>query len=205
MLTKTKKTGFTLVETLVALTIFSLALAALLTFFFQGLRFQTFATEQQQQVEYARRSAQTMVKELRDAAPGDDGSYILNRAEDQEIIFFSNIDGDAAIERVRYFLDGTIFKKGVVEPSGIPIVYDPATESITTIAEYVRNGATPIFVYYNGDYPGDMIHNPLPTPTRLTETKLLNFYLRINVNENQAPNETEVVTEVQIRNLKNNL
>lgn len=199
------KTGFTLVEALVALAIFGIILAILSNFLLQGMRFQTFASEQQQQVEFARSSAQTMVKELREAEPGDDGSYILNRAEDQEIIFFSNIDADQATERVRYFLDGTTFKKGIIEPSGEPIIYDQATETVTTLVEYIRNGTTPIFLYYNGDYPGDMTHNPLPTPTRLTETKLLNVYLRINVNESQAPNQTEVITEVQIRNLKNNL
>jgi len=198
-------TGFTLIEAVVALSIFGMTLAVLSAFLSQGMRFQKFTGEQQQQVEYARSSAQTMVKELRGAAPAEDGAYILDLAEDQEIIFYSNIDDDPETERVRYFLDGITFKKGVVEPSGEPAVYDPATETVTTLVEYVRNGATPTFVYYNGDYPGDMINNPLPTPTRLTETKLLSLYLKINVDESQVPSETEVITEVQIRNLKNNL
>ena len=71
MPTYINKKGFTLVEVMVSLAIFGLAFAILLTFLFQGMRFQTFASEQQVQVESARRSAQTMVKELRQAEPGD--------------------------------------------------------------------------------------------------------------------------------------
>lgn len=197
--------GISLIETIVSLSIFSLALAILYTFFVQGFRFEAFATEQQLQIESARRSLRTMVKELREASAGDDGGYILQRADDFDIIFYSDIDSDLASERVRYFLDGTTFKKGVIEPVGDPPAYPEVNEQYSVLSEFVRNETQPIFTYYNGNYPGDLINNPLPTPTRLTATKLLHIYLKINVHPDRAPEDTEITSEVQIRNLKNNL
>ncbi|MBU0707379.1 prepilin-type N-terminal cleavage/methylation domain-containing protein [Patescibacteria group bacterium] len=197
--------GVTLLEAVVSLTIFSMLMAALYFFYTQGMKIQQFGSEQQLAVESARKGIKEIVKELREAAAGDDGSYIITKADDQEIIFFSDIDSDLYAERVRYFLEDHTLKKGVIEPDGEPIGYSDLSESITNISEYVQNNDEPIFTYYNGDYPGDTINNPLPTPTRLTETKLINVYLEINVFPERAPSNIEIDSDVQIRNLKNNL
>jgi len=45
-----------------------------------------------------------MTKELREARMGDDGSYIIEKAEDYEIVFYSDIDKDGDTEKVRYFV-----------------------------------------------------------------------------------------------------
>lgn len=197
--------GVSLIEAMVSLAIFSMALALLYIFYIQGSRIDRFSSEQYQAVESARRGLKTMVKELREASAGDDGSYILSSAEDQEIIFFSDVDADLSTERIRYFLDNTFLKKGTIEPTVDPITYPEAQEQISVIADNVRNNTVAIFTYYNGDYPGDDINNPLPTPTRLIETKLINIYLDINVNPDMAPENIEIQSDVQIRNLKNNL
>jgi hypothetical protein len=146
-----------------------------------------------------------MVRELREARYGDDGSYILSDAQDQEIIFYSDIDTDNSTEKVRYYLNGTSLMKGVTESSGDPPSYGGAIEVTTLLSPYVRNGATPIFKYFNGDYPGDAVNNPLPTPSRLTDTKMVQVRLLVNVNVFLAPDSLEVISNVQIRNLKTNL
>ncbi len=197
--------GVSLIEAMISLAVFSMALAMLYIFYVQGSEIDRYSSEQYQAVESARRGLKTMVKELREASAGDDGSYILASADDQEIVFFSDVDADLATERIRYFLEDNYLKKGTVEPTGDPIEYPEAQEQIIIVSEYVRNDTAPIFTYYNGDYPGDDINNPLPTPTRLIETKLINVYLKVNVNPETAPENIEIQSDVQIRNLKNNL
>jgi type II secretory pathway pseudopilin PulG len=195
----------TIVETMVSLAIFSLAMAILYNFYLQGIGSQRYTNEQAQAVNSLRQGTETMVRELREARYGDDGSYILVDAQDQEIIFYSDVDTDNSTEKIRYFLSGTSLMRGVSEPSGTPPSYASAIESTSIVSPYVRNGTAPIFYYYNGNYPGDTVNNPLPTPSRLTDTKMVQLRLFVNVDVNRAPDSLEVISNVQIRNLKTNL
>jgi len=185
--------------------IFALAMSLLISFVIYIYRAYGYNFEQIAAINEARKGIETMVKEIREARYGEDGSYPLKEAGNLQLIFYSDIDKDTNIERVRYFLDGINFKKGVVEPSGDPPQYILSGEVVDTLSAYVRNSATPIFTYYNGDWPIDIINNPLPTLTRLTETKLMHVYLKINVDPNRPPDNFELESDVQIRNLKTNL
>ncbi len=197
--------GFSLIETLVFVLVFSLASGAIISFVYYVYRGLDYDFQQSQAIRNARQGVETMVQEIREAQAGDDGSYILEKADDQEFIFYSDIDKDTQVERVRYFLEDSIFKKGIVEPSGVPPVYNPETETVSILSSYVRNEDLSVFTYYNGDWPGDEINNPLPTPTRLKETKLIHVYLKINIDPSRAPVDFELESDAQIRNLKNNL
>ncbi len=197
--------GFTLIETLVLILVFSLAMGAITSFVYYAYRSSEYNFQQSQAIRNARQGIETMVREIREAQPADDGSYILEKADDQEFIFYSDIDKDTKVERVRYFLEDSIFKKGIVEPTGAPPVYDLDTETISILSSYVCNDDLSIFTYYNGDWPGDEINNPLPTPTRLKETKLIHVYLKINIDPSRAPVDFELESDVQIRKLKDNL
>jgi type II secretory pathway pseudopilin PulG len=197
--------GFTLIETLVLVLVFSTAMGAVTSFVYYIYRSSDYDFQQSQAIRNARQGVETMIKEIREAQPADDGSYTLEKADDQEFIFYSDIDKDANVERVRYFLDGSVFKKGVVEPTGLPPVYNLDTEQVSILSSYVCNEEGSIFTYYDGDWPGDEINNPLPTPTRLKETKLIHVYLKINVDPERPPTDFELESDVQIRNLKNNL
>jgi type II secretory pathway pseudopilin PulG len=205
MKNKKKQSGFTLIETIILIFVFSLAMGAITTFILYAYRISDYDFQQSQAIRNARNGIETMVEEIREAQSGDDGSYILEKADDQEFIFYSDIDKDSHTERVRYFLEDAIFKKGIVKPAGLPPVYNLDTEEISILSSYVCNGDTPIFTYYNGDWPGDEINNPLPTPTRLVETKLMHVYLKINVDPDRAPVNFELESNAQIRNLKDNL
>lgn len=197
--------GITLIETIVTIGVFTLAMIAVSAFILSSYRSYNYNFEQTVAINEARRGVETMVKEIREARSGDDGSYPLVEAGDFEFIFYSDINKDESVERVHYFLDGTDFKKGVIEPSGDPPQYVLADEKINTLSQYVRNASTLVFTYYNGDWPSDTVNNPLPTLTRLTETKLMHVYLKINVDPNRPPDDFELESDTQIRNLKTNL
>lgn len=198
--------GVSLIEAIVMISVFTLAMLAVNAFILSSYRSYHYNFEQITAINEARKGIEVMVKEIREARNGDDGSYPLVQAGDFQFIFYSDIDKDVAVERVRYFLDGTNFKKGVVEPSGDPPQYVLTSEVVTTLSQYVRNStSTPIFKYYNGDWPEDTINNPLPTLTRLKETKLMHVYLKINVDPNRPPDDFGLESDTQIRNLKTNL
>ena len=92
---------------------------------------------------------------------------------------------------------GNELRKGITEPSGNPAEYITDQEVITVLTRFVRNDP-PIFKYYDSE--GDEIAQGVE---RLIDTKLVRTYLVINVNSNRPPNEYELESFVQLRNLKN--
>lgn len=212
---KKETQGLTLIEVIVTVVIIIIAMGAISSSVIALYRTHGYTLQQSQAIGEARKGIETMVKEIREARGGDDGSYIIEKAEDFQFIFYSDIDKDEVTERVRYFVEGTDFKKGVIEPTGWPIKYPSENEEIFILSKYVRN-QPPIFKYYNGDWLGEAYclqnptstvctTNPLPTPARLKETKLMHLYLIINVDPNRPPQNYELSSDVQIRNLKTNL
>jgi len=99
--------GFTLIETLVAIAIFVLITTALFGSVVNLYQTNAFVWQQAQAIDEARRGVKVMIREIREARAGGDGSFAIAEAEDNEFIFYSDIDKDDEVERVRYFLGGT--------------------------------------------------------------------------------------------------
>lgn len=99
--------GFTLIETIVTITVFVLIMGAVTGFIIMAYRTQSYTWQQSMAIDEARRGIEAMVKEIREAKEGEDGSFPIEKAEDKEFIFFTDVDEDGEIERVRYFL-GTV-------------------------------------------------------------------------------------------------
>ena len=99
--------GFTLVETMVTIFIMVVITGIVFGSIAFLYRTQSFAWEQSVAVDEARRGVKTMVREIREARTGDDGSYPIEKADDKEFIFYADIDKDGVTERVRYFI-GTV-------------------------------------------------------------------------------------------------
>lgn len=190
--------GLTLIEVIVTVAIFALLMGVVVGLIMMAYQAQGYTWQQSLAVDEARKGVETMVKEIREARGGDNGSYIIEKAEDYQFIFYSNIDEDPATERVRYFVEGTDFKKGVIDPTGWPIVYDPNNEAVAILSQHVRN-QPPIFRYFDGQ------SQELPPPARLKDTKLMRVYLVVNVDVNRPPQDFTLESDVQIRNLKTNL
>jgi type II secretory pathway pseudopilin PulG len=100
--------SFTLVETLIVIFIFGLAMAAVLGFILILYKTHGYQMEQSLAISEARRGIETMAKEIREAREGENGAYPIEYAGDKEFIFYSDIDNDGKTERVRYFLGQVI-------------------------------------------------------------------------------------------------
>jgi len=189
---------------LLSIAVFCLVLGGLLGLILGGYRAYDYSFQQTQATAEAEQGIETMVKEIKEAITGDDGSYIIERANDYEFVFFSDIDKDGAIERLKYFIDGSNFKKEVIDPTGSPPFYitdktNPDYSGKTLIlSKYVRN-QPPIFHYFDNNL------QELPPPARLKDTKLMRVYLVINVDPSLPPQDFVLESDIQLRNLKTNL
>ncbi|MCD6550568.1 prepilin-type N-terminal cleavage/methylation domain-containing protein [bacterium] len=102
-----RQEGFTLVETLVMIFVFALIMGATAEFILMSYRAYSYSMQQAIAVNEARKGIETMIREIREAKNGDDGSYPIEEAGDKEFVFYADIDKDGATERVRYFLNTT--------------------------------------------------------------------------------------------------
>jgi len=197
------KKGFTLMEVLVALGIFALISVAVGWIFTTSLRSTNTIWEQLATQNDGRAALQQFVDDVRRAETSSIGSYPIASATTTEFTFYANIDNDSSREKVRFFLDGTDLKKGVVKPSGEPLNYDGA-ESIVTVAEAVVNTShgIPLFEYYDDTYP--VTSTPLTMPDELTDIRAVRIQLELEKDPDKTPVPLHVESVVSIRNLKDN-
>ena len=201
LLSNTKK-GMTAVEIIVSVSIFIMIFLIISNFnrdiFFLNSNLQSNMNAQ----FYARKVIRTMVMQLRSASPSSLGSYPIAQAGTSSLIFYSNIDGDAYKERIRYFLQGTDFKIGIIKPSGSPLTYNPAQETVTTLIRDVAPTTTPIFDYYAETYAGTS--TALTLPIDILSIRLIRATLTIDQDVKRLPSAVTATSQVMLRNLKGN-
>jgi type II secretory pathway pseudopilin PulG len=190
-----KKTGITIIETIVYIAVFVVVMGAAAGFIVYFYKTNSYVLEQAFAVREARRGIETMVREIREATYSDTGAYPVIQASDQSFSFYSDIDRDNNVERVRYFLDGTNFMKGETEAVGDPPNYKDENEITSIVSDNVRNGAAEIFSYY--DASGSQITDL----SQVTKIRLVRAELIVNVDPNRPPNDFILRSNAQLRNL----
>jgi type II secretory pathway pseudopilin PulG len=199
-----RQQGFTLIEIMVAVFGFTLIVFGLI-----ALVSQIFGNANQQSnlladSDQARRLAFSIVNELRNSQTANNGAYALDTAAAQQLIFYSNIDTDILIEKVRYYVSGGKLWKGVTEYNGTS--YIPASESTFVVQNNIANGVNPLFLYYDGTYTGSSTQTSLTPPVNVTAVKLVKVRLDIfNRGGVANTNYYTVTSSGTIRNLKTNL
>jgi type II secretory pathway pseudopilin PulG len=197
--------GFTLLELIIAMFMFTavVVVAAVISLYY--FRDYSFSFEEYRALSQTQTVLTSMVREIREARLGDNGAWPIVEASDSSFTFYSDVTGDGRTDRVRYYLSGINLMKGVIEPTAVPVSYPPGNEVVRIVASDVDVGSSPVFTYYNGDWPGDLVNNPIAPALRLLNTRLVKLYVRVNVNPNAGSEPYEMTTSVQIRTLKDNL
>ncbi len=142
--------GLTFIEMLVTIAIVVIIMGAIVDSILSFYRANTSALEQEYQVDHARRGIDLMVRDLREATYGADGSYPIGAFASSSISFYADVDNNGTVDRVRYSLSGTTLSRSVTSPSGTPAQY-VGGGATTTISQFVRNfneNAT-LFRYYD--------------------------------------------------------
>lgn len=202
-ITRQNKNGFTLIETLVAVAIFGMIITAVIGIFLNSWRYNAVLWEQLSTQTEGRNVTQGFANEIRTASQSSIGAYPLQTANTSTIIFYSNLDADSLVERVRYFMSGKTLTKGVIKPSGNPLTYNTADEVLTDVVHDVANtGTSPIFLYYDENYSGS--GSPLPSPVDTTEVRVIKMSLKLDENPRLTPAPLYVESEAMLRNLKSN-
>jgi prepilin-type N-terminal cleavage/methylation domain-containing protein len=194
--------GFTLPEILITVAILTLVIGAIGAFqanIFSINRVIQAGINSQYEVKKILRP---FTNEVRGATSSDNGSYALAEVGTTTFIFYSNVDADSKIERVRYFLDGQIFKKGITKSSGEPASYNQDNEQIVQVVHDVVAGN--IFEYYDSNYDGTASSSALSFPVNPSEVRLVKINIQIDSDPNKEPSPIFVETQVSIRNLKDN-
>ena len=196
----------TVIEMLVAIFIFLLIMGGSLFLLQQIYQRYGFAMEQGISVNQVQHSMKIMIEEIRRAKEADSGAYPIQSAGKFDLVFFGDVDKDGATERVHYYLQNGSIKKGVTKPSGTPATYAANDQTVTTIANYVRNSAVqPLFYYYNINYPADQTNNPLAAPvTQINTIRMVEVDIYFNLDLAKAPNNIRLESYVEMRNLKDN-
>lgn len=196
----TSRKGFTLIETVVAMGIV-MVVAVLFMRFSRDVTDSTvrfsgsLLTQQQLNV-----TMQVLLPEIRSASQGNDGSFPIAHAATSSFQFYSDIDRDGLFDRVRYYLQGTTFTKGVIEPTGSPLAYVTSTETFQDLVYNVIPGSQ-IFSYYDKTATSTA-STPLSQPVDVSRVKAVRITLVANQGTSSTPSLTGVETTATIRNLR---
>ncbi|MCR4330579.1 MAG: type II secretion system GspH family protein [Patescibacteria group bacterium] len=194
--------GLTFIEAIVVIAVFSIVMIALTSSIRYFYRANAYNIEQSLSVNNARKGIEYMVRDIREATYSDEGSYPIIDVDSTSIYFYSDVDRDNNVERIRYFLEGILLKKGVTESSGDPLTYHDMDEVVSIVSEYVQNEnqGVPIFRYY--DNTGGEILN---YGANITSIAFITVNLIVNINPARLPNEFTLRSSATMRNLKTNL
>ena len=200
MIDSKKYKGFTLLEVLISMVILIVVTSLILVFFWNvtdtSRRFSSSLIAQQQ----VQQTLQIIVPELRSAAQSNTGVYPIFGVSSTTLGFYSDIDRDGLFERVRYFLDEDVLKKGVIRPSGEPMGYDIDDEVVYDVVEGVVEGAQ-IFSFFDGSATSTE-SNQLPFPINILDIRKVKISLVVNQGVAGKPSIVGVEDLVTIRNLR---
>lgn len=192
--------GFTLVEVLISIAIFAGIAFIIGTFMKNVLDYQLLFTQQltaQQEIET---TFAMMIPEIRSMVPSALGGYAIGQAATSSLTLYVDIDADGIADQIRYFLSGTILKKGIIRPTGNPLVYNGANEIVNDVAHNVVVG-DPIFTYYDVNFTGS--EPAMTSPITISNIRLIKASLTL-----KDPNKTTPLSasiEIVPRNLRTNL
>jgi prepilin-type N-terminal cleavage/methylation domain-containing protein len=204
IINKKSKTGFSLIETMVALSILLLLLDAGWMLYKNSIdNSEIFSSGLDAQME-VRKAFSSMTAWIRSASPSSTGAYTIAAASSTGFTFFSDIDSDGVKEKIRYFKSGGTIKQGITKPSGSPLAYNSVDENISDIVRNIVNAeADAVFTFYDKNYDGTTA--PLAEPINISEVRLVKITFLIDKILNRPPAAMNFTTQVSIRSLKDNL
>jgi Tfp pilus assembly protein PilV len=191
--------GMSFIEAMVWIALLISAMTAIASTVLHFYRTNAYSLEQATAVTAAQRGLDTTVRTIREAAYASDGAYPIVSVAPDSFTFYADVDTDAQLERVHYYLSGTTLMRGILNPNGNPPEYIGA-ETPEVVAEYVRNASfgttTPVFRYY--DALGAEIAS---STSAYTAVRFVKVTLAVNVNLSTLPNQLNLYSSAALRNL----
>ncbi|MDO8495629.1 MAG: prepilin-type N-terminal cleavage/methylation domain-containing protein [bacterium] len=192
--------GFTLLEILIAMSFLFMILFVITSFGLDIANFGGFLGDNLSTEQELQQTFKVIKTELRSMGPANNGGYPIESATATSFIFYSDIDGDGLFERVRYYLEGSILKKGIITPTGSPWVYLSANEKTREVVHYIIPNPPPIFSYYPKDVDGGGA--ALVMPVDPSVIRLLKLDISADRDPLQLPKPSNLKIWVTMRNFR---
>lgn len=202
-----KYKAMTLVEVLATIAIMLITMEGFTLLLVKSWSTNKFIIEEGLASAAASRATNKIITRLRSVRQADNGDFPVESGDDFDLKVYIDIDDDDDTERVHYFLDLDTdqLKVGITDPVGTtPISYPADDDNVSVLTNYVVNEDTnPVFYYYNKNYPGDQVNNPLATPINVEDARLIRVHLLVNIDPIRAPNNINIESFADLRNLEN--
>jgi prepilin-type N-terminal cleavage/methylation domain-containing protein len=198
----TSRSGMTLLEVIVAMSIFSILMLAVFVSTTQLYRQNAYAIEQTEEVNNARRGMTQWNRDVKEMTTGEDGTYPIAVIEEHRLGYYSDTDQDAEVEYVEYVLASTTLTKYTYKATGTPATYSTTTPDLTEVLSlYVQNieQGTTTFLYY--DNAGTQLSSTSP----IIDVRFITAQLIVNIDPDRNPGEFLLRSSLAPRNLKDNL
>ena len=196
MKTKVLK-GMTFIEVLVWISVFLMAMWAIVGSILSFYRANSYTLEQAQAVSEARRGIERVIAVIREANYSSEGAYPIIAMGTSTLSFYADIDADPLVERVRYFVEETKLKQGVIDPAGDPPTYT-SPETITTVSDYIRNIGQGITTFHFYNATGTEI----TVMSNVTDLRFVRMDTVVNVSPDKLPNELTLRSSATLRNIR---
>lgn len=201
-LEKNKK-GITILEMLIAITIFAIGIEGFSILLVNTWKNNSYTYEMGQSSMAVSQGVNKIVNYVRGARQADNGAYPISSANENDLVIYGDYDKDNVTERLHFYKNGQNILMGVRDPSAtMPVTYASGDQEIITIASSIVNEtADPVFAYYDKNYPIDTVNNPMAYPINVGNIRLVKIHLHINIDPNRAPDNIEIQSFAEIRNL----
>lgn len=195
---KNFRKGLSLIEMIVTVGVVSVVMVGIVAVFSISWKSQRYQFDLARASLTASRGVANVVKQVRQAQQGEDGSYLFVSGDEFDIVFFGDVDYDDTIEKVHYYLSGGVLYRGVREPSGTPLTYASGDGVTTAVASNVVNIVSePVFEYYDGS------GSVLSTPVSASDVRMVRVRLFIDVDPYVSPLPVRAESISTMRNLVN--
>lgn len=153
-------------ETLIAIFIISVLIGLIILFVSNLVNFNVFFVLNIGGTREIDITLNNMIKELRSMNQSNTGGYPIESADETSIIFYTDIDGDGVMERLRYFLENNQVKRGITRfENG---TYDTNKEKIWLMINNVNKFK---ITYYDANYTGT--EAPLTFPVDISKIRTI--------------------------------
>lgn len=200
MINFNSNSGFTLLEIVVATSIISVIALMVAMFGIDIFDFGIFLSDNITSQQEIQLTLKNMVSEIRAMSQSVNGAYPIELAAENNLIFYSDIDSDGNAERVRYFIEDGILKKGVMKPSGNPLSYSLADEDISDQVHDIYGPAGNIFSYYDTSYAGD--ESQLAFPVSIPAVRMIGIHITSDPNPLDISSRIDFMYYVKMRNIQ---
>ncbi|NTV22736.1 MAG: hypothetical protein HGB03_04250 [Candidatus Yonathbacteria bacterium] len=192
--------GLSIVETIVTVAAATVVLIGLISFVLSLYRTNIYAVEQSFAINSARRGIERMVRDMREATYSDEGAFPIIFASPYEFYFYSDVDRDDNVERVRFYIENGLLKRAQTKAVGIPPTYPGNADTTSLVSDHVRNvvNTIPMFRYY------DTAGNEVSNLSHVTDIAFVVVHMIVDINPYRLPNDFVLQSSASLRNLSEN-